>query len=192
MDCAKTGKMIADLRKEKNLTQQQIAEALGIENKTVSKWECGLGYPNLSLWPELSVILGVDMKQLMEGEITPNQPDSGNMNRLRFYVCPLCANVLFGTGSATIFCCGRKLEPAIPTESGDAPEVTVQEMDTDYYVTVNHPMTKDQYLLFGAYVKSDRIFFTRLYPEQSPSFRYPIMKGGKLYYYSTKWGLVVE
>ena len=43
-----------------------------LKNKTVSKWECGLGCPDLSLWPELSTILGVDMKQMMEGEITSN------------------------------------------------------------------------------------------------------------------------
>ncbi|HCR83676.1 MAG TPA: XRE family transcriptional regulator, partial [Lachnospiraceae bacterium] len=54
MDCVKIGKLIAKLRKEKNLTQRNIADALGIQNKTVSKWECGLGCPDLSLWPELS------------------------------------------------------------------------------------------------------------------------------------------
>ena len=41
MDCVKIGKLIAKLRKEKKLTQKNIADALGIQNKTVSKWECG-------------------------------------------------------------------------------------------------------------------------------------------------------
>ena len=52
------------------MTQKNIADALGIQSKTVSKWECGLGCPDSSLWSDLSTILGVDMKQLMEGEIT--------------------------------------------------------------------------------------------------------------------------
>ncbi len=103
MDCAKIGRLIAELRKEQKLTQKNIADALGIQSKTVSKWECGLGCPDLSLWSELSTILGVDMKQMMEGEITPNRPDSGNINKVRFYVCSTCGNILVSTGSASIF-----------------------------------------------------------------------------------------
>ena len=95
--------------KGKNLTKRNIADALGIQNKTVSKWECGLGCPDLSLRPELSAILGVDMKQMMEGEITSNKPDSGNIDKVRFYVCSSCGNILVSTGSASIFCCGRKI-----------------------------------------------------------------------------------
>ena len=103
MDCVKIGNLIAKLRKEKKLTQRNIADALGIQNKTVSKWECGLGCPDLSLWPELSTILGVDMKQMMEGEITSNKPDSGNIDKVRFYVCPSCGNILVSTGSCLLY-----------------------------------------------------------------------------------------
>jgi DNA-binding XRE family transcriptional regulator len=173
MDCVKIGKLIAKLRKEKNLTQRNVADALGIQNKTVSKWECGLGCPDLSLWPELSAILGVDMKQMMEGEITSNKPDSGNIDKVRFYVCPSCGNILVSTGSASIFCCGRKLERVLPTVATIAPK------------------TKDHYLSFVAYVKSDRVFLNRLYPEQSPTCRFPITTGGKLFVYCIKHGLSV-
>jgi len=148
MDCVKIGKLIAKLRKEKNLTQKNIADVLGIQNKTVSKWECGLGCPDLSLWPELSAILDVDMTQMMEGEITPNKPDSGNIDRVQFYVCPSCGNILVSTGSASIFCCGRKLERIMPMDPLTAPQITVEEMDMDYYVTFDHPMTKEHYISF--------------------------------------------
>lgn len=191
MDCVKTGKLIAKLRKEKKLTQKNIADALGIQNKTVSKWECGLGWPDLSLWPELSTILGVDMKQMMEGEITPNKPDSGNIDKVRFYVCPSCGNILFSTGSASIFCCGRKLERILPSDENIAPKITVEEIDTDYFVTFEHPMNKGHYLSFVSYVKSDRVFLNRLYPEQSPACRFPRITGGKLYVYCIKHGLLV-
>ena len=177
--------------KEKNLTQKNIADALGIQNKTVSKWECGLGCPDLSLWPELSAILGVDMKPMMEGEITSNKPDSGNIDKIRFYVCPSCGNILVSTGSASIFCCGRKLERILPTDATIAPKITVEEMDTDYFITFDHPMTKEHYISFMAFVKSDRVFLNRLYPEQSPSCRFPIITGGKLYVYCNKHGLLV-
>ena len=191
MDCVKIGKLISSLRKEKNLTQKNIADALGIQGKTVSKWECGLGCPDLSLWPDLSAILGVDMKQMMEGEITPNKPDSGNIEKVRFYVCPSCGNILVSTGSASIFCCGRQLEYLLPSDASFAPKITVEEMDTDYYVTFEHPMTKEHYISFVAAVKSDRVFLNRLYPEQSPTCRVPIAIGGKLYVYCVKHGLSV-
>ena len=191
MDCVKIGNLIAKLRKEKNLTQKNIADALGIQNKTVSKWECGLGCPDLSLWPELSAILGVDMKPMMEGEITSNKPDSGNIDKIRFYVCPSCGNILVSTGSASIFCCGRKLERILPTDATIAPKITVEEMDTDYFITFDHPMTKEHYISFMAFVKSDRVFLNRLYPEPSPSARFAISTGGKLYVYCNKHGLLV-
>ena len=189
MDCEKVGKLILQLRSERGLTQKNIADALGISNKTVSKWECGLGCPDLNLWPELSVILGVDMAQLMEGEMVQNRPDPGNISRIRFYVCPVCGNVLFSTGSATIHCCGRKLEPLKP-QSEEIPEITVEEMDTDYYVTFDHPMEKGHYLVFAAYVKSDRVTLHRMYPEQEAAVRFPMQRGGKLYAYCNQHGLI--
>lgn len=189
MDCEKVGKLILQLRSERGLTQKNIADALGISNKTVSKWECGLGCPDLNLWPELSVILGVDMAQLMEGEMVQNRPDPGNISRIRFYVCPVCGNVLFSTGSATIHCCGRKLEPLKP-QTEEIPEITVEEMDTDYYVTFDHPMEKGHYLVFAAYVKSDRVTLHRMYPEQEAAVRFPMQRGGKLYAYCNQHGLI--
>ena len=189
MDCEKVGKLIQQLRGERGLTQKNVADALGISNKTVSKWECGLGCPDLNLWPELSVILGVDMAQLMEGEIVQNRPDSGNISRIRFYVCPVCGNVLFSTGSATIHCCGRRLEP-LKAKMEDLPGITVEEMDTDFYVTFDHPMEKGHYLVFAAYVKSDRVTLLRLYPEQDAAVRFPVQRGGKLYIYCSQDGLM--
>lgn len=191
MDCTKIGKLIAHLRKEKGMTQKNLADELGVLNKTVSKWECGLGCPDLSYWSDLSSILGVDMVQMMDGEIISNKPDSGNIDKVCFYVCPSCGNILVSTGRASIFCCGRKLERVLPTVATIAPKITVEEIDTDYFVTFDHPMTKDHYLSFVAYVKSDRVFLNRLYPEQSPTCRFPITTGGKLFVCCIKHGLSV-
>lgn len=189
MDCEKVGKLIAQLRQERGLTQKNVADALGISNKTVSKWECGLGCPDLNVWPELAIMLGVDMKQLMEGEITKNRPDSGNIARVRFYLCPVCGNVLVSTGAATIHCCGRRLEQ-LNVSRAELPEIRVEEMDVDYYVSFDHPMSKEHYLIFAAYVKSDRITLHRLYPEQDAAVRFPEQRGGKLYVCCSKHGLM--
>lgn len=189
MDCVKVGALIAQLRKEKGLTQKNIADALGISNKTISKWECGVGCADLSYWPDLSTILGVDLTQMMEGEITVNKPDSGNIDNMRFYVCPACGNILVSTGSAAIFCCGRKAEVLTADENGENPSLTVEASDIDYYLTIDHPMTKEHYLSFAAYLNNGQVILNRLYPEQNPSLRLPLSRRGKLYLYCIKHGL---
>ncbi|KLU64167.1 helix-turn-helix protein [Desulfosporosinus acididurans] len=190
MDCAKVGRLIFHLRKEKGLTQQQVADLLNISNKTISKWECGLGCPDVTLWSELSAVLGADIQKMLEGKLDPNLPDIGKIDKIRFYVCPGCGNILTSTGNASISCCGRKLRPLNPVPHTAEHEITVQEMDLDYYISICHDMMKDHYITFVAYVLYDRVFLIRLYPEQSAEARIPmIKKGGDLYLYCTKHGL---
>lgn len=190
MDCAKVGRLILQLRKEKGLTQQQVADQLNISNKTVSKWECGLGCPDVSLWDGLSNVLGADILILLQGELKPNKTDIGKIDRVRFYVCPVCGNILASTGDASISCCGRKLHKLVPVPPTTEHEVTVEEMDNDYYIFTPHEMQKDHYIAFAACVYNDRYFLYRLYPEQSAEIRIPIMRGrGNLYLYCTRHGL---
>lgn len=191
MDSVKIGKLISALRKEKGMTQKNLADVLGISNKTVSKWECGLGCPDLSLWPDLSDSLGVDIAPLMEGKMVENKPDPGNIGHVRLYVCPGCGNILSSTGSASLFCCGRKLEPLSPVASPEKIALTITESDTEDYITFDHPMEKDHFISFAAYVKNDRLLLIRLYPEQGKEFRVPLTGGGKLLLYCVKHGLTV-
>ena len=190
MDYEKLGQLILQLRKEKGLTQQEIAAHLNISNKTVSKWECGKGAPDVSLWEGLSAILGADVLKLLHGELNPNRLDTGKIDNIRFYVCPNCGNILTSTGRADISCCGRRLSPLSATREVAGHEISVEEMDIDFFITIKHGMSKEHYISFAAYVYDDRIWFQRLYPEQNPTFRMPVMKGGgNLYLYCTKDGL---
>ncbi len=190
MDCEKLGRLILQLRKEQGLTQQEIATQLNISNKTVSKWECGKGAPDVSLWEGLSAILGTDILKLLHGELNPNRVDTGNINNIRFYVCSNCGNILTSTGKANISCCGRRLSPLSAARETVGHEISVEEMDTDYFITIRHEMSKEHYISFAAYVYDDRIWFQRLYPEQAPTLRMPVMKsGGNLYLYCIKDGL---
>ena len=68
MNQEKIGKFIAELRKQKKLTQEQLAEKLGITKNAVSKWERGLGLMDLSLLKPLSEILGVSVTEILNGE----------------------------------------------------------------------------------------------------------------------------
>ncbi|MBR5572058.1 MAG: helix-turn-helix transcriptional regulator [Oscillospiraceae bacterium] len=71
MDTTKTGTYLATLRKNADMTQQEVAERLGISNKTVSKWESGGGFPDISLLPALAVLYGVSADELLAGESLP-------------------------------------------------------------------------------------------------------------------------
>ena len=68
MDQLKIGKFIADCRKQKNLTQMQLAEKLGITDKAISKWERGIAMPDSSIMLELCDILGISVNELLSGE----------------------------------------------------------------------------------------------------------------------------
>lgn len=79
MDCMKVGGLISRLRKEKHMTQKELADAMNISDKAVSKWERGLGCPDVSLLGELSRILGVNIEKILAGDLDPNSADGGNM-----------------------------------------------------------------------------------------------------------------
>ena len=108
MDQTKTGRLIRALRQGQNLTQAELGEKLGVGGKAVSKWECGAGAPDIALLPRLSELLGVDTEALLRGELGENDRSSGNLRRMRFYVCPDCGNLLFLTGDTLLL---RKLYP---------------------------------------------------------------------------------
>lgn len=68
MDQRKIGTFIAELRKEQDMTQRQLAERIGVSDKTISKWECGNGLPELSSIPLLCESLHINMNELLSGE----------------------------------------------------------------------------------------------------------------------------
>ena len=71
MDQEKIGRFIANCRKECNLTQEQVAEKLGVSNKTVSRWENGNGFPDVSLLQPLCELLKISVNELLLGEKIP-------------------------------------------------------------------------------------------------------------------------
>ena len=68
MEKEKTGQLIAELRKEKGLTQKQLADALNVTDKAVSKWERGLSFPDISMLEPISELLGVSIMEILAGE----------------------------------------------------------------------------------------------------------------------------
>ncbi len=68
MDLKKTGKLLQELRKEKGLTQEQLAEQTGVARRTVSRWETGSNMPDLDILIELSDLYNVDLREILSGE----------------------------------------------------------------------------------------------------------------------------
>ena len=117
MDPRMIGSLICRLRKEQQLTQRQLAEQLCVSDKAVSKWERGLGCPDISLLPDLARLLGIELEGLLSGQLDSNEPLGGNMKNLNFYICPNCGNVVTAMAEAAVSCCGKKL-PAPSSEAG--------------------------------------------------------------------------
>lgn len=187
MDQSKTGGLIRALRTQKGLTQKELAEAVGVGNRAVSKWERGLGCPDVSLLPELSRVLGVGLEALLSGQLDANDPERGNMKKMRFYVCPDCGNFIAAAAEAGVSCCGRTLLPLEPQKPEEP--LTVEKIDDQWFVSSPHPMTKGHYVSFVALLTGDTLLLRRLYPEWDLQTRIPAFGHGILLWYCTQHGL---
>ena len=184
-----TGATIRQLRENRYMTQNELAEQLGVSSKTVSKWETAKGLPDISLLQPLAQALGISVIELMNGEHITNRNISANMLRCKFYVCPVCGNVIHSIGNAVISCCGITLPPLEAEESDGDHAITVEHVEDEHFVTVCHPMTKQHFISFVAYVTADRIQTVKLYPEGNAETRLQLRGMGHLYYYCNRHGL---
>lgn len=224
-----SGASIRALRERAGMTQRHLADRLGITDKAVSKWETDRGLPDITLVEPLACALGVSVAELLSGEQIVNANRAGNLLRAKFYVCPLCGNVIHATGEASISCCGIALPvlevenvvdgriPAspensavasAPVASGNAAVATtsspskgaaaadpsahvprVEVADGEVYLAMEHPMGKDHFISFMAYVTTDQVFFRKLYPEQTADARFPYRGLGTIFAYCNRHGL---
>ena len=190
MDCSRVGNLIFDLRTEKGLTQKQLADAMNISDKTESKWERGLGCPDVSLLSELSAILEVDIKRLLGGELEENTFVGGNMKKATYFVCPTCGNVVLSTGNAEVSCCGRRLSSMTPKKAEE--KLNVESVENDWYISSDHSMSKEDYISFVAFATGDKVNFIKQYPEWNLQARIPKREHGMLIWYSNKDGLLYQ
>ena len=185
-----TGAAIKQLREAKGMTQAELAEKLGVSGKAVSKWETAKGLPDISLLEPLSKALGISVTELMSGEPVQNKNISANILRSKFYVCPVCGNIIRTVGETVISCCGITLPPLESEPADDEHLVTIENVEDEHFITVRHPMTKDHFISFIVYLTSDRVQFVKLYPEGNAETRLNLRGFGKLYIYCNKHGLM--
>ena len=185
-----TGNTIKELRERIGYTQKQLAEELAVSDKTISKWETGKGYPDITLLEPLARALQVSVPELLSGDCIINQNRSGNMRKSRFYVCPVCGNVVTSVGESMISCCGITLPEQEAEEADASHEIHVERVEHDYLVTMEHTMTKEHYISFVAYITTNQVQLIKLYPEQSMEVRVPVRGHGFIYVYCNRHGLM--
>ena len=171
------------------MTQAELAERIGVSSKTVSKWETAKGLPDITLLQPLAQALGISVIELMSGEHIINGNISANLLRSKFYVCPICGNVLHGMGNAVISCCGVTL-PALEAEAAEEEHgIAIEAVEDEHYLTIDHPMTKEHYISFLAFVTTERVQMVKFYPEGDAQTRMQLRGRGYLYYCCNRHGL---
>mgnify|MGYP003303035144 CR=1 FL=1 len=189
MDMSKTGELLRQLRKEKRMTQKQAAELLQISDRTISKWERGTGFPDVSLWKGISALYGVEIERMLDGDLQEKRGETGNMKRVKFYRCEHCGNIVWSMGGGEISCCGRKGNPLQVKDIDEMHAVKVEEIGSEYYVTFAQEMKKGHYISFAALVSWDRVTIVKLYPEQASEVYLPRQRRGELYLCCSEHGL---
>lgn len=189
MDQYITGSIIREMREKRGMTQAELAEKLFISDKTVSKWENGKGYPDISLLEPIAGIFGISVSELISGKAVSNINISANMLRSKFYVCPVCGNVIHSMGEAVIHCHGVLLSPAQPEETDENHKIFIEGVEDEYFVRIEHDMTKKHYISFIAALSPDRIQMVKLYPEGNPEARFKTSGVKQFFFYCNRDGL---
>jgi len=186
VDSYVTGSIIKTLRLKKGLTQKELADRINISEKAISKWETGKGLPDISLLESLAKALDISVVELFNGEEIINSNKTANMLKLKFYVCPICGNVITSIGEGVFSCCGNNL---IIQEAEVDDDLGIEKMDGGLFVHKKYEMTKENYISFFAYVSSDKFQFVKMYPEQNAEVMFRSVGHGIIYYYNNKEGL---
>ena len=184
-----TGAVIRELREKNKMTQLQLAERLGVIDKTVSKWETAKGYPDITLLEPIAEVFRVSVTELISGNTIYNANVSANMMKSKLYVCPLCGNVIHSMGEAAVHCHGLLLTPLEAETPDERHMVLVERVEDEYYVRIDHNMTKEHYISFMAAVSSDEMQLVKLYPEGNAEARFKIRGVRRLFFYCNRDGL---
>lgn len=189
MDQYVTGTIIRKLRESKHMTQSELAERLNVSDKAVSKWENGKGYPDISLIQPLADVLGISVIELLQGEAVINTNRNFNMRNIKFYICPVCGNVIVSSGEAMISCCGITLMPAEAEEADEEHTASIEPVEDEYYVHVDHPMTKNHFISFIAAIGDSGYDIMKMYPEGTADCRFKRSGIRYICYYCNRDGL---
>ena len=181
-----TGAVIKELREKNRMTQAELAKKLCVSDKTISKWETAKGYPDISLLEPIAKVFGISITELISGNAVSNVNVSANMLRSKFYVCPVCGNVIHSMGEAVMHCHGITLTPCQPEETDEHHMIFIERVEDEYYIRIEHDMTKQHYISFIVALSSDKIQMIKLYPEGNAEARVKINGVKKILFYCNR------
>ena len=184
-----TGAIIRELREKNHLTQSELAEKLFVSDKTISKWETGKGYPDISLLEPIATAFGISVTELLSGTAISNMNVSANMLRSQFYVCPVCGNVIHSMGELSVSCHGIQLMPEQAEYVNEDHKILIERIEDEYYVQIEHEMSKKHYISFIAALSSDGLQVIKLYPESIAETRLKMRGVKKIYCFCNRDGL---
>ena len=184
-----TGAVIKELREKHHFTQAELAEKLNVSDKTDSKWETAKGYPDISLLEPIAKVFEISVTELLAGQAVNNVNVSANMLRSKFYVCPICGNIIHCMGEAVIQCHGMQLMPCQAEEADERHQILIERVEDEYYVRIEHDMTKEHYISFIAAVSVEKMQVIKLYPEGNAEARFNPRGVRKILFYCNQDGL---
>ena len=191
MDNYITGALIRKLRETRHMTQEELADKVCVSSKAVSKWETGRGFPDIGLVEPLAKALGISVIELLSGTDIINRNRTADMKKSKFHVCPVCGNAILSTGEAVITCCGITLPPLEAEPAEEEHAIRLEPVEDEYYVTLDHPMSKTHYISFLAAVSDQTVQFVKLYPEGDAGTRFKVNRVERIYAYCNRHGLFV-
>ena len=184
-----TGAVIKELREKNHLTQAELGAKLNVSDKAISKWETAKGYPDISLLELIANTFGISIAELISGNTVSNVNVSANMLRSKFYVCPVCGNVIHSMGEAVINCHGILLMPSEAELSDENHKINIEKIEDEFFVQIEHDMTKSHYISFIAALSSDDMQIKKLYPEGNAEARFKIRGVKRIFAYCNRDGL---
>ena len=184
-----TGAVIRTLREKNKMTQLQLAEKIGVSDKSVSKWENSRGLPDITLLEPIAEVFKISVTELISGKTIHNANVSANMLRSKLYACPVCGNVIHSMGEAVIHCHGILLSPLEPEPTDEHHMIFIERVEDEYYVRIDHSMTKEHYISFVAAASSDDMQMVKLYPEGNAEARFKIRGVRRIFFYCNRDGL---
>ncbi len=131
----------------------------------------------------------ISVPELISGNTIHNANVSGNMLRSKIYVCPVCGNVIHSMGEAAIHCHGIQLIPLEAEQTDDQHMFSMERVEDEYYVRIEHSMTREHYISFMAAVSSEYMQMIKLYPEGKAEARFKIRGVRRILYYCNRDGL---
>ncbi len=184
-----TGAAVKELREKNRMTQRELAEKLGVSDKSVSKWETAKGFPDITLLEPIAKAFRISVTELISGNTIHNENVSANMLLSKFYVCPVCGNVIHSIGEAAIHCHGIQLMPLESEPTDERHMIFIERVCDEYFVRIDHSMSKEHYISFVATVSYDEIQMIKLYPEGNAEARFKIQGVRRIFFYCNRDGL---